>query len=59
MEYVNYYENRVQDAHKQWLLAVEEGKPVSAAQHKKEYLAYKEAYEKRMAGLGLEARQDL
>lgn len=59
MDYINYYENRVRDTHKQWVMALEEGKPISAALHKKDYETYKEAYENRMEKLGMEVCRDL
>ena len=50
----HYYEDKMNNSHKQWQVALDEGKPIAAKKHMADYLNYKEMYETRMKSCGSE-----
>jgi len=51
---ISYYESKMNDAYKQWQIAVDTDKPISAKVHKKDYENYKELRDAHVARYGME-----
>lgn len=51
---ISYYEDKMNNAHIQWNLALETDKPIAAKTHMEDYLNYKALHEARLRACGEE-----
>lgn len=52
---INYYKNKMDNSHKQWLIAVDTDKPIATKKHMEDYINYKSMYESKMADSGIKS----